>query len=151
MNGSVRWLSVLSLLFSSACFGGAWGVGGFENDSALDWSYELENASSPIVLTNAFKSVQAPGYKDVDACSAAMAAAEVVAAMKLNAYERLPEGVKNWATANASLVDDALAVDAERSVAACANPQDSELAQLWLDASDAEWEAYVAELTSRLQ
>ncbi len=41
----IRILFICLTLLPSLTYAGAWGVGSFENDSALDWAYELESAN----------------------------------------------------------------------------------------------------------
>lgn len=140
----------LTILLSPLCLAGAWGVGSFENDSAADWSYELEHTVGSVALQSAFKSVQVGGYIEVDACSVAMAAAEVVAAINMKSFEQLPENVRKWAISNSSVVNDSLIQSAKKSVAICTDSANSELAQLWLESSDNEWAVYVSKLSSKL-
>ncbi|WP_211826656.1 DUF4259 domain-containing protein [Kistimonas asteriae] len=140
----------VSMLFSPLCLAGAWGIGSFENDSALDWSYELEHSIGSVALQGAFRSVQVGGYIEVNACSAAMAAAEVVAAIKMKSFEQLPDSVRKWAISNSSVVNDALIQNAKKSVAVCSNAENSELAQLWLESSSKEWADYISTLSSKL-
>ena len=140
-----------STLLSATCFAGAWGVGSFENDSALDWSYELKHSKSSVVLLSAFNSVQGSGYIEVDACSAAMAAADIVASIKANSFGKLPDDVKKWAISNSLIINEALVSSAKKAVASCVDESNSELAQLWRESSNKEWEAYVSELNSRLK
>lgn len=59
---------------------GAWGHGPFENDDALDWLAELENARDWGPIARAFEFLQADsGYTEAPTCSEAIAAAAVVA------------------------------------------------------------------------
>ena len=139
-----------SMLLSSLCLAGAWGVGSFDNNSAADWQYQLEHSVGSVALHSAFKSVQVGGYIEVDACSAAMAAIEVVAAIKMNSFEQLPDRVREWAIFNSSVVNDSLIQNAKKSLAICTDSENSELAQLWLESSDKDWTVYVSKLSSKL-
>ena len=61
---------------------GAWGHGSFSNDAALDWLAELRGGD-PDLFGEALDRIVAAEddvYLDVDDCSAALAAAEIVAA-----------------------------------------------------------------------
>ena len=59
---------------------GAWGLGIFDNDSALDWVYDLVESTGTTVLREAFDNViNGEEYIDVDFGSAAVAAASIIA------------------------------------------------------------------------
>lgn len=59
---------------------GAWGSKPFENDSAADWAWELEDESTWSVVEGALRSALAEGDDlDGDTATIAVAAAEVVA------------------------------------------------------------------------
>jgi Lon protease-like protein len=129
---------------------GAWGSGSFENDSALDWVAELVEMSDAALLVEALTAVaHAEGYIEADEASAAVAAAEVTAALLGRAAPALPAEAAAWVStapiaADAALITLALA--ALDRVGA-----DSELQELW-DAEDGapEWHAALAELRARL-
>ena len=63
---------------------GAWRMGAFDNDTACDWAYELEESSDLSVLDNTFEKVISVGsdYLEAPDAEEAIAAAEVVARMK---------------------------------------------------------------------
>ena len=77
---------------------GAWGTGSFENDAALDWLPELEEADGPDVLDRTLRRVTEAGddYLEVDEGAAAIAAAEVVAALLGAPAPDLPDEVRAW-------------------------------------------------------
>ena len=68
---------------------GAWGTGSFQNDSALDW-YEDFRASGAIAVDAALSATVTEDYIEVDEGSAAIAAAEIVAACFGNAPSDVP-------------------------------------------------------------
>src|SRR5688500_2002913 len=81
---------------------GAWGHGSFENDGAADWVYELEKSGDLSVVIAALEGLAeaaADEYVDVDVCQAAVAAAEVVAALTGESASGLPEEVAGWVEA----------------------------------------------------
>lgn len=90
-----KWLTMFALaVASSSVYGGAWGPGAFENDDALDWTWELESSRGSSVLVSAFERVvSSAGYIEAPDCSAAIAAAEVVAALRAKPHAQLPENV----------------------------------------------------------
>ena len=77
---------------------GAWGIENFENDDALDWVIELENANDLSIINDAFDTVIKNSGEYVDAweSSIALAAAEVIAALDGQAADKLPEEVVTW-------------------------------------------------------
>lgn len=135
---------------------GAWGVGVFENDDASDWVYELEQSGDLMVVRQTFNDVVVAGRENPDgpdtlASAAALAAAEVVAALHGRPGDGIPDDVSKWVAGvgepvTPELVD--LARAATRQVLTA-----SELKDTW-DEGDPEqaeeWEAQVEDLISRL-
>ena len=132
---------------------GAWGFDSFENDDAADWVADFCDAPDPTLVSNTLSAVanlDAGEYLEAPDCSVAIAAAEVVAALKNAPNTNLPDGTEtclsrlefnadpNWIT---------LALKAINRIRA-----DSELKELW-DESDtpAEWHASVNSLEERLR
>jgi hypothetical protein len=74
---------------------GAWGVLPFENDNAVDWIWNLEEAVDTSVLTDALEAVGSAGALDGD-CEEAVAAAEVVAALRGKPLTELPDEVTDF-------------------------------------------------------
>lgn len=129
---------------------GAWGYSTFENDDALDWAAALEEDSDARRLTAAFEAViQNQEYLESFDCSAALAAAEVVAACRGRAADSLPEEILAFLdrvekSSVQSLRENALtAIERVRS--------QSELQELWQEADLlADWTAAVDALRARL-
>jgi hypothetical protein len=127
---------------------GAWGLGAFDNDDAADWVHELDVAADEAVLERAFACVSTIGEPGSPDCCRALAAAEVVAALRGRPGSSLPEAAAAWVVgrdASAPLVDAARrAVD---TVAAR-----SELRELWAETEDlAAWLRLVDDLRGRLR
>ena len=62
---------------------GAWGTGNFENDTALDWVWSLEESKDLSLVEDAISDVLNSGdCLDADLGCAGLAAAEVVAALR---------------------------------------------------------------------
>jgi hypothetical protein len=129
---------------------GAWGAGIFENDEALDWAAEFLDAPSPSALHRAFQAViKADSDLDADSCSAALAAAEVVAAAKGNATTDLPDELRDWATQNASAATSALIGEAVAAIDRIGHA--SELRDLWSEGAEmATWTLALDDLRVRL-
>jgi hypothetical protein len=128
---------------------GAWGVGTFENDDALDWLGDLTATADLAVLAETLDAiVSSTGYLDAPACSAALAAAEVVAALRGQAGGDAPEEIAAFILGKPQ--PDAALVSAARSAVARI-AQNSELLELWTEGDDlASWQASLADLTRRL-
>lgn len=145
-------LCIFLLCNVSVSWAGAWGTGSFENDSALDWvSENITSATSMNVLAHMFAFVQANKYLDVDDCSSAIAAAEIVAAMKMNKFDKLPKDVATWAKRNKGHFNKALALEALKSVNICSDSKKSELAVLWRGAQYDEWKRTIDNIKARLK
>ena len=128
---------------------GAWGTQSFENDDALDWLAALEAEGLPVAGA-ALAAVEelAPEYSEAPTCSAALAAAEVVAAMRGRPAAALPDEVAAWV---ARMPEDPgpLVETARRAVDLVA--AESELRELWAESPEYEtWRATVADLRARL-
>jgi len=134
---------------------GAWGAGNFENDTALDWVWDLEGADdlSPVEAAIAGVLAGDEEYLDADAGSMGLAAAEVVAALRKRPPDDLPAEVSAWVEAHplepgADLVRDCLA-----AVAKIRDDEASELRELWAEEEEllAEWHGAVDDLVARLR
>lgn len=129
---------------------GAWGMKSFENDEASDWLYGLENAEGIKLLKQTLMQVVGNGASlDVPDCSNALAAAEVVAALKGSPASDLPETAAKWAKANSSAPLDGLVDNAIMAVTKVKNG--SELHESWKISGALDgWLASVNDLEQRL-
>ena len=146
---------LLSMLFLTAIAGaGAWDVGPFDNDDALDWVWELESSDDLSALEAALRAGASEGsYIEAPTGSVAIAAAEVVAALTGNPLPQLPDEVVSW-TSNRSLSKDSELVRLARKViAAVQNSTNSELAELWSESGELFeiWTSGLSDLQQRLQ
>ncbi|MCC6999846.1 MAG: DUF4259 domain-containing protein [Deltaproteobacteria bacterium] len=133
---------------------GAFGPGSFENDDALDFAAELEASGAAALDDVLGRAAGAEGARDAGLGAAALAAAEVVAALAGRPSRELPDEVKLW-VADAELarpeVERLLGL-ARRAVTIVAG--DSALARLWAAAKPAEhegWRAALSDLQRRLE
>jgi hypothetical protein len=81
---------------------GAWAVGNFENDDALDWIWELEQAENLSTLREAFSTVTDLGtndYLEAPECYIAVASAKAVAAASKSPTISAPPNLQS-ATSN---------------------------------------------------
>lgn len=130
---------------------GAWGVGSFENDSALDWVYSLETSKTNGVVENALSATAQNGYIELDTCSAGLAAADIVGSVNIGSVKHLPPEVRSWISRTSFSPNDSLISDAVAAIDACTDGNESELAQLWEESAPAEWSSYVSELKEKLK
>ena len=130
---------------------GAWGVGSFQNDDADDWVATLVDADDLTPIDEALAAAASGAdYLDLLEAAPALAAAEVVAALKGAPGPDLPEAVGEWVAARrAAGVSPALVASAQQAVTQVL--ADSELKELWEESDEAgAWHAAVASLQSRL-
>jgi len=130
---------------------GAWGAGHFENDTALDWVYSLEESKDEKILWDAIEAVMSEEYVDSDVAVEALAALEVAAGLKGKHSANLPEEVEKWLSKNDTLkLPDNFYGRAKVAMNKIIGT-DSELKDLW-EESDSfdEWLAEVKDLHTRL-
>ena len=70
----------------------------FDNDDALDWAQGFEANPSMGLVVSSLKRVIGAGYVEAPVGSAAIAAAEVIAAAAGKPSKTLPAGLAAWAT-----------------------------------------------------
>ena len=132
---------------------GAWGAGSFQNDSALDW-YEDFRAAGAVAISSAFDATRTDDYLEVDEGSAAIAAAEVVAAAFGKPTSEPPVDFDSLISLYSASIRKLPDVKANALVAinrVLSEP--SELLGLWHEGNDnpQEWLDLINELISRLE
>ena len=134
---------------------GAWGTGTFDNDTAGDWAYGLEEVDDLSLVTHTIDAVLSVGseYLDADQGSEALAACEVVARLQgrwgpRNSYT---EAVDEWVAAHDMTPSEELIDKACKAIdRVLAEP--SELLELWDEGgTNDEWHAAVEDLRSRVR
>jgi len=130
---------------------GAWNSGSFENDDALDWAGPFSDEPSHKLIEAALKDVTEIGdeYLEAPESSKALAAAEVVAALRTATYLKLPESLRDAVIGSGIAVDSEilnLAIKAVHRV-----KTESELLDLWDEDDASEWLAVVNDLEARLK
>ena len=129
---------------------GASGYSAFENDDAMDWLAELEDAEDASVLEDAFDAILEVGeaYVEIPEASVAIAAAEVVAALLGRAVTSLPEVAIEWVQKQGGV--QSTIVERARSAVNRVS-EDSELQEVWEDSGNYDsWKAAVDDLLGRL-
>jgi hypothetical protein len=129
---------------------GAWGFKVFENDDALDWANELKGTADDTPLREAFSAViDESDYLEAPPAAEALAAAEVVAAMRGDAVSELPDEAREYVSRVEFAVDDFLSQQARQAVEKVR--EDSELRELWEESEYFEqWSRTVEDLRRRL-
>ena len=129
---------------------GAWEVGSFDNDDALDWVYELEEADDLSILSDAFEAVleEDGNYLDEVDCAVAIGAAEVVAGLMGNSDGALPDEVRAWIKTQPK-PSGPLVADGLKSLRAIL--KDSGLKDLWEETEYYDdWKGGVLDLIARM-
>lgn len=135
----------------------AWGTGSFENDSALDWMDKLEDYRNIDLIKSTLVQaidndlvIYGDGFVDTAAVDTAIAAAEVVAALKDHPSEFLPTPIKEWIRNHNIYIDDNILELAIRVIKRASNTY--ELRDLWADPTEHnEWKRVVEDLRLRLE
>jgi hypothetical protein len=133
---------------------GAWGAGNFENDTALDWVWDLKESTDLSVVEAAISDVlNCSDYLDADVGCTGLAAAEVVAALTNKPMDGLPEEVSQWVETHKVVPSDILVKDSLAAVDKIRNDDISELKELWEESGDppTEWYSVLDNLAARLQ
>lgn len=131
---------------------GAWGNRNFENDQAMDFVGDFTDKPSLKSLEEALATVVDLGeegdYIEADEASAALAAAEIVAAILKKPSSDFPDNLQpTLALVSSSTAIQRIARKAVKQVA-----KESELQELWAEGGDAEeWQTIQEDLLERLK
>lgn len=130
---------------------GAWDTGIFDNDDAADWLIRLDDDGDG-AIDDALAAVldAGPGYLERDVGASALAAAEVVAALRGQPSPGVPPEVTSWVADHPRTPDQQRLERARRAVDLVANVQSSEVAELWDGAHGADWQRILNDLRTRL-
>jgi Domain of unknown function (DUF4259) len=134
---------------------GAWGNGVFDNDTACDWAYSLEESKDLSVVEAALEQVLATSseYLEASYSEEALAAVEVVARLQgnfgeMNSYN---EVVDAWVGKNKFSVSPELANKAKAAIDRILNDH-SEIVELWQESEEFEaWKSNVENLRLRIR
>lgn len=131
---------------------GAWGVGTFENDDALDWLGDLTDTDDSAAVRALLGQALASDCLDAPDATTALAAAETVLSMLDAATPALAwhEEFAAWLPRHAVVADAGLGAAAVAAIDRVLG-EESELRELWEETDDADdWRAAVAALRSAL-
>ncbi len=132
---------------------GVWDVGAFDNDDALDWLGDLLEHDDPNMIADVLNTVVRLGEDDEpledDLCNEALAAIELVAALKGSPAPDLPQEVQEWVN-HQSPPTPALVSLALEALELIRNY--SELKEAWEETEYADdWYATLDDLEARLK
>ncbi len=131
---------------------GAWGIGNFDNDTACDWAYELEESSDLSVIQRSIDAVFDDDYIDGDVGSEAIAAIDTLARLKgkFGVKNSYTETVDRWVLKNKLEPSINLIEKSNKAIKAILG-KTSELAELWSDSDEFEnWKSEIKLLETRL-
>ncbi|MBU2872985.1 DUF4259 domain-containing protein [Marinobacter salexigens] len=120
---------------------GAWGIGNFENDDAVDWTHDISGSKGVKVLLSPLKDVvNETGYLESPYCCQALVSAEIINKALSKDRSELPEEIQNWLERKKGLfgklpvlepVHASLAAQAVKKIMG-----DSELKELWQETGE---------------
>ena len=131
---------------------GAWGYGNFENDTACDWAWKLEESSDLSVISQAINSVFEEDYVDSDIGCEALAAIDVLARLQGQHGEKssYTEEIDSWVEKNSILPTNDLIKKSNKALDLLLS-ESSELYEIWAETDDIEsWKSEVASLKKRI-
>jgi hypothetical protein len=132
---------------------GAWGELAFDNDTANDWAYGLDEVDDLSLVESALVELEDVGdeYLDQDIACNALAACEVLARLLGNFGYRnaYTEKVDNWVAAHPTKPELGLLIRARGAIQRVLG-EESELRQLWEEADGDSWRKTVEDLRQRL-
>lgn len=140
---------------------GAWDVGHFDNDSALDWVQDilegndlkqvkklLSSIANPKGIFGFFKSKE--NYLDADQACYGLVAGEVIATIIGKPSDELPDDLMEWIQSNDFSVTKPEIDMARKAIVRI--KEDSELRELWVESDEfEEWKQKVEDLERRLE
>jgi hypothetical protein len=130
---------------------GTWGASPFENDNASDWIWELAEAKDTSVLSDALEAVTSEEEEEVfEGWEEALAAAEVVAALRGKPLAELPEEVNVFVKEQGAKPPSPKLVKLAITAVERAGKA-SDLKERWEESGDAkEWHDTLKDLLKRL-
>ncbi|TFW17254.1 DUF4259 domain-containing protein [Duganella callida] len=141
---------LLWISLSTASWAGAWGAGSFENDDALDCVASCTGQNDESCLSQALQAVRSASYVEAPDAAAAVAAAEVIAAVLDSNQAALPTELRSWLAKQDQSRIRALAPFASTALNRIANSRVSELAALWSEDAKSNWDVRIKALAGRL-
>jgi hypothetical protein len=141
---------LVCILFSASAHAGAWGEGSFENDASLDWVSECTRSAGAKLVSATLNAALKAEYLEAPEGSAAVAAAEVVAAARGKPSPDFPKELTVWLERQPKAQLAGLAVLARKALRKVREPKSSELKQLGSESAKNRWDTRIAELAARV-
>jgi hypothetical protein len=134
---------------------GTWGVGPFQNDTAMDWFEELEEETSFSVIRRKIEEVITDDYLEADLTSEAIASIAIITAIKTNDARLVPDFETSSLDSLRDLflpkIDDNLLSLCEDALGIIKRNEDNEMYDLFLESDELElWMAHLDDLEERL-
>ena len=123
---------------------GAWGIKTFENDTSLDWLFDLEESTDLSTVELALSEADADYIEASEGCNI-LAVAEIILALQDKARPGLPEEAEKWVLENKNLDATHLNIKAAEAVDKILSKA-SELNELWQEAEE-DYQAWVEDVT----
>lgn len=132
---------------------GAWESDSFGNDDAMDWANQCTGSNGPKFIAFSLDAALSDGYLEAPDGSAAVAAAEVVAASRGKPAKALPKELSSWLDKQQRAEIAKLAPIAAKAVSRVLNGPKSELRELWQENKKdfPAWRGHMQNLIARLQ
>lgn len=132
---------------------GAWSHEPFGNDTACDWSYDLQKQKDLSLIAKAVDAVlEEQGYLEADTATEALAAVEVLAKLlgRGTQSDSYTEGVDEWVAQIQKTPDTGLLSKARAAIDRVLGSE-SELKELWEESDETElWKESVLQLRAAL-
>ncbi|MBX2883537.1 MAG: DUF4259 domain-containing protein [Granulosicoccus sp.] len=143
----------LIVFFQSPAYSGAWGIGSFENDDALDFIDSFEDNPRVESVVATLKGIaNHQGYLQASDGAYAIVAAEILAVMNDHSNANVPDSIVMWSKNQSKPKPEHLQLGL-RALSKVCDFELSELAQLWSEDPEMleKWKLHLAELESWLQ
>ena len=143
---------LVALFVPAVAEAGATGPGSFENDDAWDWVSRCTRSTGTRAIAIAFRKVSGAPFVEAPEASAAVAAAEVVAAARGKVGVGFPDDLREWLRHQPIADIASLSPLAVGVVEQIANGPGSELQSLWKESKQyAHWQRNMQDLRARLR
>ena len=130
---------------------GAWGIKTFDDDSACDWIYDLEESEGTDFLEQSLNPKEEGGYLDLEGDVAILCACELIHSILHGPRDGVPEDVVNWINNNRGIDVTSLKKICVDKINRLLSDK-SELNELWAENEDEydNWKNNVLELREAL-
>lgn len=132
---------------------GAWDHTIFDNDTACDWIYDVEESDDLSVIEETIDKLLECEGNDIEAPEAeeALAAIETITRLIGNGGEKnsYTESLDSWVASHPQEIPQSLIENANKAIGLILSEQ-SELRELWAESDETGWKKTVVDLQERL-